>query len=327
MTTNLDVLGGLADGVAVKIPCACATTADMTGALIGLPVIDGYQTRANDRVLVWQNADQTTNGIYNAQSGAWARAIDFSNTSAAVAGTEVYVFGGALYAGTTFIVQEGDIVFGASPIVFEPWEIPETAVPAGVLLPPGLVLAFAGPTPPPGFLLCYGQTVLQSACPALFATIGTTWGPANGGFFTLPDFRGRTLAGADNMGGSAANNLTGYVLGSVGGEQTHQLITAEIPAHAHSLTDGGHVHSVTDGAHQHSAAGGIFLLGNISVGSDGFSLGTAYGERGGASTTSPALTGIAVNSATTGITINPAGGGGAHNNIQPTAGINWIIKT
>jgi microcystin-dependent protein len=61
--------------------------------------------------------------------------------------------------------------------------------------------------------------------------------------FTLPDFRGRTVAGADAMGGTAASRLTladalgSYGnIGASGGEQRHTMTTGELVAHTHSLT-------------------------------------------------------------------------------------------
>ena len=180
-------------------------------------------------------------------------------------------------------------------------------------VPSGTIFPFAGVAAPAGFLLCYGQTVPVATYPLLYDAIGTVWGPAVGGTFTLPDFRGRLLAGADNMGGSAANRLTGYGVGTTGGEQTHLLIAAELPVSAYH--DTGHTHAITDPTHSHSytSVGGAATLG--SGGTAGLT---------GALTTGASATGITVNSGTANIT-NVAGGG-SHNNVQPTAGINYIIK-
>lgn len=60
--------------------------------------------------------------------------------------------------------------------------------------------------------------------------------------FTLPDLRGRTPAGMDTTAGTAASRLTlaqtqGVYgnIGATGGEQGHQLTTAELAAHTHSI--------------------------------------------------------------------------------------------
>ena len=54
-----------------------------------------------------------------------------------------------------------------------------------------------------GELLCYGQSVLRSDYPDLFAQIGGTWGAADGTHFTMPDFwsASRFLRSAGAVGG------------------------------------------------------------------------------------------------------------------------------
>lgn len=178
-----------------------------------------------------------------------------------------------------------------------------------ILQPVGMIVDFAGSTAPNGWLLCFGQVVSQTTYAYLFNVIGTTFntGGEGAGNFRLPDLRGNVGAGVDNMGGSAANRITGGTLGVSGGEQNHTLITNEIPSHSHSntLNDPGHVHS--------------FFAMVSGVGS--------YAGASGAGATGPTTQNT--NSATTGITINNvnAGGGAAHNNLQPTLCLNKIIYT
>lgn len=119
MATYSDVLGGLLEDQGIKAPCACATTADMTNSMTGLPVIDGYAVQINDRILVWKNTNQTLNGIWVANTGAWTMAVDFSNGSAIAAGSQVFVFNGTLYGGLSFACQENNIVFGSTNITFK----------------------------------------------------------------------------------------------------------------------------------------------------------------------------------------------------------------
>jgi len=124
----------------------------------------------------------------------------------------------------------------------------------------------------------------------------------------LPDWRGRAIAGLDDMGNSAAGRLTasyfgtaGTVLGAAGGAESHTLLTAEMPNHTHTLTDPGHTHTYT--------------RGNIS-GASGTS-GTVVGDL---------TAGVATGSSTTGITIANTGGGSAHKNVQPTMLATIYIK-
>jgi len=73
---------------------------------------------------------------------------------------------------------------------------------AGPALPPGTVIAFAGPRVPEGWLLCDGQHVERALYPELFAAIGSVHGSGDGATtFTLPDLRGRFLRGVDSGAG------------------------------------------------------------------------------------------------------------------------------
>ncbi|TAJ91006.1 hypothetical protein [Reyranella sp.] len=84
----------------------------------------------------------------------------------------------------------------------------------------------------------------------------------------LPDPEGCTFAVADNMGGGATARLgsgaTGgfggtVTLGKIGGEKSHQLTVAEMPAHRHSQVPGANgLGSSGDPA---ASAGGSLILG------------------------------------------------------------------
>lgn len=103
--------------LAIKTPCRIATTANI--ALTGLQTIDGVTLAAGDRVLVWQQTDQTTNGIYSASTGVWTRATDANNNSHWVDGIQVFINFGTLYAGRTFACTAADpITLGSTSITF-----------------------------------------------------------------------------------------------------------------------------------------------------------------------------------------------------------------
>jgi len=173
--------------------------------------------------------------------------------------------------------------------------------------PVGAVLDYAGTTAPTGWLFCYGQEISRTTYAALFTAISTTYGVGNGTTtFNVPDLRGRVVAGQDDMGGTSANRLTGLsggvdgdVLGGAGGSQSHTLTVTEMPSHSHS--DSGHAH----GTQAYDVAG---------AGSFGLQAGGGA-QRAGSSGTH---TGWAV--------LSNTGGGGAHNNVQPTLILNKIIK-
>ena len=63
-------------------------------------------------------------------------------------------------------------------------------------VPVGTVLDYAGSAVPSGYLECDGSAVSRTAYPALFASIGTTWGAGDGSTtFNIPDLRGRVAVG------------------------------------------------------------------------------------------------------------------------------------
>lgn len=74
--------------------------------------------------------------------------------------------------------------------------------------PAGSVVAFAGSAAPVGWLLCDGSAVSRTTYAVLFAAIATAYGAGDGSTtFNLPDLRGRTAVGKDDMGGTPANRL------------------------------------------------------------------------------------------------------------------------
>lgn len=181
----------------------------------------------------------------------------------------------------------------------------------GAGVPTGTVLPFAGSAAPSGWLLCYGQAVSRTTYADLFSLIGTQYGAGNGSTtFEVPDLRGRTVAGCDNMGGTAAGRLTGTSMspngnarGAVGGAQTHTLTVAQMPLHGHAWQHDHGVQSSYTNA----------LTGGIPTGTDS-STGTHSAWTGAPSETE-------------GRQIGGTGGSDPHNNVQPTMTLNYIIKT
>lgn len=190
------------------------------------------------------------------------------------------------------------------------------------LTPPASIIAYGGNVAPSGWLICDGTAVSRTTYATLFSAIGTTYGVGdNSTTFNLPNLLGRAIVGFD---GSQTEFNT---VGKTGGAKTHTLTTGEIPAHNHGVTDPSHNHGVNDPSHSH----GLSQIKKRAFGSNAsgsfnpFFDDLIYPPSG--RNTDNATTGISLSGAFTGISIQNAGGGGAHNNLQPYMAINYIIKT
>ena len=163
----------------------------------------------------------------------------------------------------------------------------------------GMLVPYAGGSAPSGWLLCFGQAISRTTYAALFSAIGTTYGTGDGSTtFNVPDLRGRVIAGQDDMGGTSADRLTnqsggldGDTLGATGGSETHTLTEAELAAHSHSLGTNG----------------------RVQVGNDN---GEAYSGKW-----------VSGSGSTITYSTQETGSDTAHNNVQPTIVLNYIIKT
>jgi microcystin-dependent protein len=141
--------------------------------------------------------------------------------------------------------------------------------------------------PPRGWALCNGELLNIAQNQALFALLGTTYGGDGITTFALPNFEGRVPLDTDQR----------FSAGNKGGETSHILNTNEIPAHSHT------VYARNDDPNAPSPAGNFWAKG------DG-----AYQTGAGNTNMNPA-------------TVDNAGGGQAHTNLQPGLVVNFIIAT
>ena len=116
---------------------------------------------------------------------------------------------------------------------------------------PGFIQMYGGSSAPGGWLFCDGSIVEQADFPDLYLVIGSTFNTGGEGptQFRLPDFRSRSPIGAGQGTG-----LSNYVLGQIGGEETHQLLISEMPTHTHLQNAHTHLqdaHTHLQNSHNH----------------------------------------------------------------------------
>lgn len=155
-----------------------------------------------------------------------------------------------------------------------------------ILSPLGSVTQWLTDTPPTGWLLCQGQAISRTTYAALYALIGTMYGAGNGS----TTFNLPDLQGRVPVGKSSDTEFN--ALGKKFGTKTHTLTSAEVPATRVAQMDNAATIQLVE------AAGGDQSGTNRK----------RLAQGGG----SPYL--------------RVDGGGGAHNNIQPSIALNYIIR-
>lgn len=156
----------------------------------------------------------------------------------------------------------------------------------------GEVKIWAGSYAPAGYAFCDGGTVPVSQYQSLSTIIGTTYGGDGRTTIGLPDLRDRAPLGAGVITGMVTRNL-----GSTGGNREVPLSDLEMQRHNHKLVT---VSSPTDGGNPLNHAFGRLRSEEI------------YGDFQQLSPMSEE-------------TIQPAGGGQPHPNVQPFLALTFII--
>lgn len=168
----------------------------------------------------------------------------------------------------------------------------------GAPTPSGTIVAFGGASAPDTWALCDGSAIDRGIYAALFGVIGTTYGPGDGSTtFNLPAMGGLVPMGAADGVVALGQNI---------GEATHTLGASELPTvDPHTHTQPTHTHTIS-------------ATGYVSVSTQSSDV-NVLANTSGTVTTDPAgddLTGSA----------GGFGSGSAHNNTQPSLGVNYIIK-
>jgi len=156
------------------------------------------------------------------------------------------------------------------------------------LCPSGAVIPFAGSSAPVGWLLCDGTTLTLGGADEIYEDLFNVIGTTYGGTGSS-DFKVPNMQGRIpiGVGTGDASDATAHTLGEKEGTETHTLTEAEMPSHRHDLP-----------RYANAVQGGSNTI--------------EYG-RGSSSYVGDNLT-------------DETGGDEAHNNLQPSLALNYIIK-
>lgn len=177
----------------------------------------------------------------------------------------------------------------------------------------GEIRLFAGNFAPGNWSYCNGSLLSIAEYTPLFALIGTTYGGDGQTTFALPDMRSRVAVGT----GQGLGMSTNYELGQVGGIEDVTLLTSQMPAHNHfmseNLTATAAIPATNGDAATNEPSGTGYAI--TSNGLQMYNSAATPGVSMGGSTGSYTAT----------MTMLPSGGSAPHNNIQPYQALNFII--
>jgi microcystin-dependent protein len=188
-------------------------------------------------------------------------------------GQTTYAIGDILYASAPNILSK--LPIGAPTDVLAVGAGVPTWAPTTGGIPVGTLLDFAGTVAPAGYLVCDGASIDTTTYAALFAVIGYAYGGA-GANFNVPDFRGRFVRTADNMGTGAAGRDLGArdaTLAQTQSTAANGIATATNGVqHTHNvITPGGVVTGTGAGAFGLSSASIVIncsIVGILPTGAD-----------------------------------------------------------
>ena len=290
----------------IELSLVLALSAILAGALIP-NFVRSLHIEASRKIALEMSQIAEASRVYYIQQNSWPQDLQALKTAGSLdvewEGKNPFgnfytlqLNGANLDVSTTVLQAMTAVVAGFLPMsMVQGAVVSMTVTPPGAALssvPTGAIIPWSSAVIPDGWLICDGRAVSRIDTARLFAVIGTIYGAGNGTTtFNLPDLRGRAIVGLDNMGGSAANVITGSWardMGGVFGEENHQLTIAEMPAHTHNL--------------------GTTLTPN----------GSGSGELEGTYSNAHKINHAAVSES--------SGGSGVHNTIQPSMALFWIIR-
>lgn len=304
----------------------------------GLFVTNGTDT---DTLIIDGNSFSIDHNTTLTTSGATNVTLPTTGTLATIAGTETFtnktltsptINGGTISsAGLTSATLTSSALnaapsFGDSSLALACTSFIQQAL--STLIPTGFIGSYSGTTAPTSWVMMDGTTIgsassgatgranadTQTLFTLLWNSFSNTNAPVSGGrgasasadwsankTIQVPDGKGKVIAGVD-VGGTTLS--IGTVIGNTGGSQTHTLTASE---QASMPVTGSISASIIPGSIVNTSAEGSNFGNSVTSGGNR----TLYEA-------TASVTGTISGTAT--------GSGGAHNNVQPTLVMNYIIK-
>lgn len=282
---------------------------DVSGSLTTGGTSTAYTLTTNQGLPNPPTTGQMISFTMNATNGASPTLVVDGGTAYALQSAP----GVALASGTLALGSPYTATFSGSAWIMRDFYATQLAVPLGAMLP------YTGSTAPnSNFVLPIGQCISRTVYATYFAMVSTTFGTCDGvSTFGVPDMRAQIPVALDNMGGSAANRLTSNANGCgtaftalgvtcANGNESRTLTIAQIPSHNHTASQAAHSHTLAN-------ANLNALYGNLNVGFNGVAQGASVGA-------------VSTDSQTPAVTVNNAGGGGAHATVMPVIGVYYILR-
>jgi microcystin-dependent protein len=238
------------------------------------------------------------------------------------------VIEGEIVAGNLILTKHDGTQINAGPVL-GPAGPAGPPGPAGVNAIPGEVRLWSGdelPAPETYGIWVWADGAVYPVAdhPLAAAHIGDQWRTFDGASdpgvpnFRVPDLRGLVASGLDAMpGGARANRMTRTVaitLAKKTGKETHAIVVGEVPSHTHTTVIGSHLHVAVNqhlgnafAVTQNVGEGVIGYLNAWVPGNEPYAL----WKEGGTGLQS--------------IELNNVGGNGAHENVQPTVFVPYIV--
>ncbi|WP_217694743.1 phage tail protein [Algoriphagus marinus] len=166
----------------------------------------------------------------------------------------------------------------------------------------GQIMMFGGNFAPRGWALCHGQLLPIPENEALFSLLGTIYGGDGRTTFGLPDLRGRCAVGMGQGPG-----LTSRQQGSKLGQEEVTLTVSQMPSHTHQLMANNTDGNTNDPANNTLAKESVIV------------------ERSAPAFPVNGYSSNAANVSMNASSVGSSGGNLAHNNMQPSLTMNYVI--